>query len=188
MKKLPLIILFFLFVTLAFGQEKLVKDLDFDKVMDANSSEIICRLSSAGFKKISSNTLETAGDVYQIKSTKNGFEYQCNWMRAGFAAQFRYDKILKKMQLIGMSRYEFGNASNDGSGESSINLLTNNYIGNWNYFDENKRKLVKMPPIKAKMPIKVSTLENFSEGIYTQYSDRCAELYNSEKKKLLSKK
>lgn len=30
-----------------------------------------------------------------------------------------------------MSRYEFGSASNDGSGSSSINLLTGNYIAKY---------------------------------------------------------
>ncbi len=187
-----MIVLTFLTLNSAFCQEKLVKDIDFDKVMDtvyldANTSELICRLSGLGFKKIKSDPMETAGDNYQIKSTKNGFEYQCNWMRAGFAAQFRYDKVAKKVQLIGMSRYEFGNASNDGSGESSINLLTTDYIGNWNYFDQDKMKLVKIPAIKSKMPMKTVFLEDFSEGTYTQYADRCAELYNKNKKRLLNK-
>jgi len=94
----------------------------------------------------------------------------------------------KKVQLIGMNRYESGNASNDGSGELSINLLTHDYIGNWNYFDQDKMKLVKIPAIKCKMPFKTVYLENFSEGIYTPYADKCAKLYNLEKKPILRKR
>lgn len=56
-----------------------------------------------------------------------------------------------------MSRYEFGNATNEGSGESSVNLLTEDYIGNWNYFDHlannEEGELAKIPTIKTKMKL-----------------------------------
>ncbi|SDG50937.1 hypothetical protein SAMN05421827_107117 [Pedobacter terrae] len=56
-------------------------------------------------------------------------------MRSGYACQFRYRKNEKRMRLIGMSEYAFGNATHDGSGEASINLLTGDYVGDWHYFD-----------------------------------------------------
>lgn len=185
MKNLLLILLIFYSIN-TFSQDKLVKDIDFDGKKDTvytdlKTAEIVCRLSSQNFKKISTKVFEVSNDNAHIESTKNGFEYRCNWMRAGYANQFRYNKTLKKVQLIGMSRYEFGNAANDGSGESSVNLLTGDYIGDWNYFDENKRKLIKIPTIKTKMPFQKVFLENFSEETYFNFADKCSKLYEKGK-------
>ena len=84
-----------------------------------------------------------------------------------------------------MSRYEFGNAVNDGSGESSVNLLTGDYIGNWNYYDHlannEAGELVKIPTIKTKMKFKVIHLEDFGEDVYFDYGERCAALYYKQK-------
>jgi hypothetical protein len=118
-----------------------------------------------------------------ITKTKNGFEFSNNWMRAGYTNQFRYNPKTKKIQLIRMARYEFGNAANDGSGESSVNLLTRDYLGNWNYSDMESERLVKISTIKAKMKFEIINLEDFTEEIYFDYADRCAELYNSKKPK-----
>jgi len=174
----------------AFGQQKLVKDIDFDGVqdtvyLDAETSEIVCRLSGTKFKKISSKGIDESADFVHIGATKNGFECRINWMRAGYANQFRYNKALKKVQLIGMSRYEFGNAANDGSGESSVNLLTGDYIGDWNYFDDLANKgngeLIKIPQIKTKLLFKQTFLEDFSVANYELYADSCSKLYEQAK-------
>lgn len=87
-----------------------------------------------------------------------------------------------------MSRFEFGPANNDGSGESSVNLLTNQYIGKWSYYDLNKDYLVKMPEIRAKMIFPKIYLEDFSSDIYFDYSEKCSELYYKKKQYLLNKK
>jgi hypothetical protein len=83
--------------------------------------------------------------------------------------------------LIGMNLYEFGNAANDGSGESSVNLLTDDYIGNWHYYDHEKDKLIAIPPIKTKMHFEKIYLESFSSDTYFDYATRCAELYHKYK-------
>jgi len=181
-----LIILFVFCYTYGFSQKKLVKDIDFDGIqdttyLDSKTAGIICKLSGQGFKKVKTKVFETSSDNAHIEGTKNGFEYRCNWMRTGYANQFRYNKALKKVELIGMSRYEFGNAANDGSGESSVNLLTGDYIGNWNYFDEAKQRLIKIPVIKTKMPFEKVFLEDFSEETYFNYADRCYKLYEKAK-------
>ncbi|RZM21433.1 MAG: hypothetical protein EOO88_33340 [Pedobacter sp.] len=158
--------------------------------IDADHAEVVCRLSSARFKKFTSKGIASTDEFTSVSATKNGFELQNNWMRAGNANQFRYNKTLKRIQLIGMSRYEFGNASNDGSGESSVNLLTGDYIGNWNYYDhlaDNEQgELIKMPSIKTKMFFKITFLEDFDEATCENYSDRCSRLY--EQAKVRSKK
>jgi len=92
------------------------------------------------------------------------------------------------MQLIGMERYEFGPVNNEGSGESSVNLLTNQYIGKWSYYDVNKDKLVKMPTIRTKMIFPKIYLEDFSDDIDFDYSEKCSELYIKKKQDLLNGK
>ncbi len=120
-----------------------------------------------------------------IRATKNGFEFYVNYMRAGFAHQFRYDGQTKKIRLIGMSRYEFGNAANDGSGKSSVNLLTNDYMGEWNYYNLDRQKLIKMGTIRTKMYFPKETLENYDGGIQGDYAEKCSALYENKKQKML---
>ena len=84
-----------------------------------------------------------------------------------------------------MTRYEFGPATNDGSGESSVNLLTNSYIGDWNYYSDKKRKLIKIPTIKSKMVLPKVFLESFDDAVYFSYSEKCSELFGIAKEKLM---
>jgi hypothetical protein len=168
------------------AQDILIRDLDLDRIADTvrlnrDEGTIMCRLSTQAFRPVHSKSTEMDDNSY-LKETRNGFEFRHNWMRAGYACQFRFDGKLRKMQLIGMSRYEFGNAANDGSGESSINLLTGDYIGNWNYYDMEHDELIKMKPIKLKMPLPNTYLDQFSEDIYYRYANQCSNLFVSNKK------
>ncbi|WP_421945558.1 hypothetical protein [Pedobacter sp.] len=178
MKKIVLITSLLLIKLSAFAQEKLVKDLDFDGkkdtvYIDQKAAQIVCRLSTQNFKKLKSKTFEMSSNNTFIKSTRNGFELRNNWMRAGFACQFRYEKKEKRIRLIGINEYAFGNAANEGSGEASANLLTGDYIGNWNYYDHlannEKGELVKIPTIKTKMKFNKIYLEGFNEESYFSY-------------------
>lgn len=181
------IILFILLIKNLFtAQTKIIQDIDADGIKDTISIDVenlklIAQLSTQKFKKIYSGEIESLDGQGSIRATKNGFELDINWMRAGYSCQFRYNKFEKKIQLIGMSRYEFGPANNDGSGESSVNLLTGNYIGNWNYYDLRREKLIKIPTIKAKMIFPKTFLENFEEKIVSNYSEKCANLFLKNK-------
>jgi hypothetical protein len=191
MKNILVGILLVLCNTLAYSQDKLEKDIDFDGVVDTVSinhlqSIICCKLSSQGFKEIQSKPFDVLNENALLKEARNGFYFKNNWMRSGYSLQFRYDNKFKKIRLIGMSRYEFGNATNDGSGESSVNLLTSGYVGNWNYYDEEKNQLIKLPVIKAKMRFQDIYLENFDDSIYFDYSERCADLFHQFKNVSLS--
>lgn len=178
------------------AQHKLVKDIDFDGkkdtvYLDIKASVIVCQLSSRQYQPIKSQPIEILNQQSGVNAIKNGFEFQNHWMRAGYHNQFRYDKKAKQLQLIGMSRYEFGPANNNGSGESSVNLLTGDYIGNWNYYDDlannEQGKLVKIPTIKTKMWFKKVYLTGFSDKVYFEFSKRCSELYYKHKKQMQSK-
>ncbi|GAA0721296.1 hypothetical protein GCM10009430_22400 [Aquimarina litoralis] len=175
------------------GQDKLQKDIDFDGVedtvyIDPDKSTIVCLLSSIQFEKIESKPIDILNEQSFIKDARNGFYFENHWMRAGYSNQFRYDKKNGKIRLIGMSRYEFGNAANDGSGESSVNLLTSDYIGNWHYYDmtanNNEGELVKIPSIKTKMYFDKIYLEDFNDEVYFGFADQCSELYYAHREKI----
>ena len=168
---------------------QILKDLDKDGIKDSISfgqqkEVIICKLSTNKFKPIYSQTGLSDEMSSGIKETKNGFEFYVNHMRAGFANQFRYEEKDKKIRLIGMSRYEFGPANNDGSGNSSVNLLTNKYIGEWHHYDLKKEKLIKMPTIKSRMYFSKIYLENYNSKSQYEYQEKCSALYYIQKKKM----
>ena len=186
MKRNIIFLFTILLCTQAYSQDELVKDLDQDTIndtayVDHATSRLICKLSSQHFTPLQSKAIDILNESSGVRTTKSGFEFYNNWMRAGYANQFRYDAKTKKIQLIGMSRYEFGNATNDGSGESSVNLLTNDYIGNWNYFDNKKEELVKIPTIKTKMPFGKIYLEGFNDETYFAFAAKCTALYEKHK-------
>lgn len=186
MKKI-LLILTILINQITFAQ--IVKDLDKDGIKDSvdfdrQTGRIICKLSSQKFKPIYSQP-ELSDELNSgISATKNGFEFYVNYMRAGYKSQFRYEPKDKKVRLIGMSRYEFGPASNDGSGQSSVNLLTNNYIGDWHHFDLEKNELIKMPTIKTRMYFEKTFLENYDGSTQSVFLQNCGNLYYQQKKKM----
>jgi len=177
-----------IFPTLFLAQEKILSaDLDGDKVadkvyVDSKTGAVVYELSSQKFKKVTSDKFEDNGEIFFYKA-KNGFKISLNQMRAGFSYQFRHEKETGKMRLIGMERYEFGPASNDGSGESGVNLLTNIYIGEWNYFDDNKTMLIKIPTIKKKMVLPKTYFDNLG-NVFSAYIDKDVQYYLAEKKRL----
>ena len=185
MKK-NLILLLFVLTNLVSGQDKLVKDIDHDKkndtvFIDTKTSKIICVLSTLNYKSVSSKSIEILNEHSGIKETKSGFVFYNDWMRAGYKNQFRYNSKTKKIQLIGMSRYEYGNAIGEGSGESSFNLLTGDYIGNWYYFDIARDSLFKLPTIKSNLKFTPIYLSDFSDEIYFSYADKCYDLFQKHK-------
>lgn len=193
MKTLLIISTLTIITNFTFGQNKLVKDIDNDVkndtfFIDVEKSTIVCKLSTLNYESISSKPIEILNEPSGIIETKNGFAFFNDWMRAGYKTQFRFNSKTKRIQLIGMSRYDFGNAVNDGSGESSVNLLTGDYIGNWNYYDMEKDSLIKIPTIRTKIKIKTINLEDFSDETYFNYAEKCAELYHKSKKITMYKK
>lgn len=166
-----------------------IKDLDGDAVTDTvsfdpASGRIVCRLSTRKFRPTVSQPGLADEVNCGVRATKSGFEFYVNYMRAGYANQFRYERAEQKIRLIGMSRYEFGPASNDGSGESSVNLLTNSYIGEWNHFNDAARKLVKMPTIKTKMYFPKTYLAGYSGTQQAEFEEKCSALYYQQKAKM----
>ncbi|MCD7971141.1 MAG: hypothetical protein LUG18_00510 [Candidatus Azobacteroides sp.] len=160
----------------------LIKDMDNDGIRDTvlfdrENAIIICKLSGEEFKEITSFPIEILNENSGIIDSPNGFEFYNHWMRAGYHNEFGYNKDFRKIQLIRMSRYEYGNAVNDGSGESSMDLETGNYTGKWNYYSYEKEKLIELPTIETKIEFDPIFLDTFSDEIYFKYADKCSEQY-----------
>jgi hypothetical protein len=169
MKYSKVVFVLFLISIYSFGQDNLHIDLDHDKIIDSlffdkEETIIICKLSSQKFKVIKSLPLDIPGDIMMISETANGFSFSCNFMRLGYENQFRYNPKTKKIQLIGINYEAMGNALNNESGQSSWNVLTGKYYGNWNYYDEKKEKLIGIPTVIRKKIIKPVYLETFDDS------------------------
>ena len=170
--------------------QALTKDIDFDRIkdticIDSKASTIMCKLSSLNFQELSSEHIEVLNFDSGLKSTIDGFEFYNNGMRAGFKNQFRYNVNTKKVELISLSEYYYGNMSGEGSGQSSMNLLTGEYIGNWSYFDIAHDTLVEIPTIKTKMNFKRVTLEDFNADVYFDFSEKSESVYNYYKDNMI---
>lgn len=171
--------------------DTLIVDLDFDKkadtvILDRANTIINCKLSTKKFVVIKSLKLDLDEPQAGIRKKGNGFTYFIPHMRSGYHCDFIYNKRLQKIQLIAIDRYEFGPANNDGSGESSINLLTNNYVGDWNYYDLENEELVKIATIKRKMVLQKTYLQNFDDDIVYKYINSCAKLFNTAKENMVA--
>ena len=163
-------------------------DLDLDRkvdtvILDRAGGILICKLSTQYYKEIRSPELSAEGSNTHIRESGDGFTFSAPEMRSGYHMDFKYNRIVKRVQLVAMDRYEFGPASNDGSGESSVDLLTNVYQGDWNYLDMKRLKLIKMPTINRKMVFPKTYLDNLDDAIVYRYSEQCAAIYHEEKAK-----
>ncbi len=169
MKKIILISAFLFSNIWAENKSELKVDLDNDGKLDKvyfeeteSAAYLVCKLSSQKFKKIKSNNIEDYNkDNSSLSKTKSGFKFHNDAMRSGVSFQFRYESKSKKIRLIGAEYYDFGNAGGDGSGNVSINLLTNKYIANWNQWSFKKDKLIKQPTINKKKTYPKFYLSNF---------------------------
>lgn len=186
--KITICLCFSLLSFTMFAQETLETDVNADGKPDKvwfKDGLIYCELSGINPKILHSRSIEDfaeSADFVAFSEATNGFHLNVNYMRSGFSVQFRYNKKKDVIETIGMSRYEFGPASNDGSGESSLNLLTNDYLGNWNYYDMKTEELKPIPEIKAKMKLKQQTLTEFDTKIIETYISKCVALYYKAKK------
>ncbi len=83
----------------------------------------------------------------------------------GFAYyKFRWEAAAGDFRLIGYDTESFGNAANDGSGTSSLNLLTGSYEAAFNNYNEKQEKLIALPKVKRKIAVsKKIYLRSFNE-------------------------
>ncbi len=88
-------------------------------------------------------------------------------MRGFTYYKFRWEAVAGDFRLIGYDTESFGNAANDGSGFSSINMLTGGYEAAFNSWNEKRGKLMALPKVKRKIVV--------SRKIYLKSFDEAAD-------------
>ncbi|HEX7756811.1 MAG TPA: hypothetical protein VF421_15770 [Niabella sp.] len=170
---------------LVFGQSvrEIVKDFDGDSIkdtarIDSDTRTIICLLSTQNYKKIQSGEIHKLNFGNTLVPTKKGFEFWNDFDRSGFRCVFEYAAKAKQMRLVQMRRiddilsFDYGGKA---KGKSSINLLTNEYVGN--SYTVVQGKLKKLPTIKTKMVFPITYLETFDDTLCFEYEAKCLSLY-----------
>jgi hypothetical protein len=104
----------------------------------------------------------------QLSLTKSVISLTYQGMRYDYERKYRFEKKYNDYMLIGSENNYYGNATNDGSGNVSTNYLAGVRLENLNEWDEEKRKLIKLPESKiivSKTLIPLSALNenNFSD-------------------------
>lgn len=187
--KLNIILLCCLTQGVLYAQDTLEVAIDNDQILDKvwfinqdDNGFITVELSSST-KIVRSKPIEDPSGNIHFGKAKNGFYYYVNFMRSGFSVQFRFNNKTKTIEAIGINSYSFGNAANDGSGESSINLITDSYIDNSRYYDYEKEELIDIPIIKRTLKIGTQNLSDFDGAIVDKFTEQGAVWFNEEKKK-----
>jgi hypothetical protein len=172
---LTLFLLSMLFSNVSRAEMKLSADLDGDGKadeiwLDGDNGKLLYQLSSQKKATKSTKVIDIAGLNPTLSIQKNVVQLKLQAMRGGSSYKFRYDKAGGDLRVIGYDSENFGPASNDGSGTSSYNLLTGDYIANWNHYDEKKEKLIALPTIKRKAAAKKYYLSGFSDEVMNEIS------------------
>lgn len=175
---------------IAFAQttRKIVKDFDGDGkkdsvFIDSDKNILMLWLSTQKYKRIESKEITHLNFGNTLVATKKGFEFWNDYDRSGFISVFEYDRIAKKMKLVQMRRTDDMLARddpNEGLYESSVNLLTNKYVG---VITTNIKGKVVKKIINAEMVFPKTYLETFSDIINFDYQAKCIALYNKNKVK-----
>lgn len=172
--------------------QRIVKDLDSDLkkdtiYIDSDLDRFFCLLSTNKYKSVGSKRIQILNFGNMLAPTKNGFQFWNNYGRSEFINEFRYNPKTKKVQLIKITRIDyditytdFGERVRNGSGKSTIDLLTNKYVGN--FYDVHKGKLRKLPTIYAEIIIPGTNIEDFSDALYFDYEKKCIALYEKCKR------
>jgi hypothetical protein len=179
MMKIKLIFLGLVVTSKIFAQSDVIFDFDNDGHIDSLTAirsdtgfVISCYLSSLNNKVISSNIITNRGDIITATLENKVVVIRNQFMRAESIFRFRYAANLKQLILIGYDTENYGNAMHDGSGQSSYNLLTGLYKANWNRFSEKKMDLVAVPTIVKKFPVKIYTLQTFSDKVIEELDNK----------------
>ena len=176
------LLLFLTFAVAAQSTRKIVKDFDGDLrkdsvYIDSDRKILVLWLSTQKYKKVESKKINYLNFGNTLVATKSGFEFWNDYDRSGFISVFKYSKIAKKMQLVQMRRTDdkLGrNHPNEGIYESSINLLTNEYLGLIKR--EVKGKTVKTF-INSEIIYPKTYLETFGDAINFDYQEKCIAKY-----------
>jgi hypothetical protein len=140
---------------------------------------IVCKLSSHDFNPIVIEW-DGDGDFYSIRVFDGGMECHASYMRYNRYEQYIYEEKSNRFRLTQIYTDSNGNAQNDGSGTTALDLRTNTFTADWNYWDEESDSLVSIPRVEVKMynpPVYMDDSlwidDNRAEKLYELYKNKC---------------
>lgn len=183
MKKIILFLILLHFTSIAFAQEKLVQDIDFDQKKDTiyldSENKIVCKLSSIKFSKITSMPIYS-GAENKVFVSPEGFTLFSTWMRASHLSFFRYNVETKQILLESLTNHDYGTL---GSSLCSMDLIKGVFIGQFSYFDENLQYMVTLPTVSEAYDFGEITLEQYSNIVFENYQLVSENFYSAALKK-----
>jgi len=179
-----------------YAQDRIIIDLDQDNILDTiflnykteQVAQLVCRLSSKGFEKETSQFIEASNHFTLYLEEDDIVFYNHKNHVERMATHLQYDSTTQDIVLVGMSRSQDGDNDINGAGRSYLDISSQSYSGEWSYydyFDENPEEYrIYMPEIKTQMDFNKIKLSELNESTFTTYSIKCLQLYNDQLKSI----
>jgi len=141
------------------GSDSVIHDFDGDHTPDAfcaarkEAEEGLRLLAILQSGKRVRYSLPLSSCCGSIEQNKGVVRVSSTGMRGFSYYQFRWDSTAGDFRLIGYQTESFGNAANDGSGKSSLNLITGDFEAAFNSFDQRRQKLLPLPVVKRRISV-----------------------------------
>ena len=102
-----------------------------------------------------------------LSKKKRGFILKASLHRTEISYQFRYQPKTKKIRLIGLNYLSMvGNIEHSTSYISSLNLLTQKFVGEYEYYSTNTKEYTKLPTFYTKFPVKKFYLNSAISALF----------------------
>ena len=144
-----------------FASQTLWTDIDGDKKQDKielvkqkGSVTIRCKLTAQN-RVYKSKPFEYGIGEASLSKKRGGFILDVTQNREEVSYQFRYEPKVKKIRLIGLNYFSMtGNISHSTSSKNSLNLLTQKFVGEYEYYSPDTEEYKKLPTFYTKYPVK----------------------------------
>lgn len=129
---------------------KSIADIDMDGVadtlvFDSDSRQLFCLLSGRNFDTLSLGTTPEDWFLTHIEARDGGIIGYDSDMRYTLRYAWVFEKETGKFRLTEYSGDYLGDASNDGSGRMTLDLLTGEFTADWYYYDDEADSLIGLP-------------------------------------------
>lgn len=162
--------------------EVIANDIDRDGVLDSmyydcQKEAIAVKLSSDKFA-IRHFPSMSFSDFISIDAEDGVLYIRESWMRYSEYRSYCFDNHRKDYRLMNYTNEYFGNATNDGSGTCSLDLLSGEFSADWNYYDYEQDSLIAIPTIEILLPClpaylsDSTTLDLPLDSIYNFYKEK----------------
>lgn len=140
-----------------FANQTLWTDIDGDgkqdKIEILKHNDVVsvrCKLTATN-RAYKSKPFPFSKNNSTLEKRKNGFLLKGSPYLEELRYQFRYDKKSKQVELIGLDyNHLTKNIQRSTNSKNSINLLTNKFVGEWEYFNSKTKEFMKLPTFKSK--------------------------------------